>query len=279
LLIAVARGDVPEGYIDLALDENAVVPVPTAPSHLMYIADCLYTRKICRIGEIKQPRGDGDGVVCFGTYRKAQTSAWRAQLHAHIAAIESGDNLTTLLCSGPADSPGSQATTEQHQSIPTATWLHATLEAAVSKTSAVAMLRELHFHQSLAQDGVRARRHGGGKLASQPVPPLFRQLLRQLRKAEESGKWPASSISRRNVIDDRSKLGESFAMGRMPPHLVQPKANALFPELYAAAVALEHSCCPARSASSSIVVPLAANTSAHLMLVLPCLTLIVIVHV
>ena len=73
-----------------------------------------------------------------------------------------------------------------------------------------------------------------------PAPQMYRHVLRLLRDAETSCLWPASSISRRNVIDGRSKRGESFAMGRMPQNLPQPRANAVFPELLQACIALEH---------------------------------------
>ena len=43
VLIVLARGEVPDEYISVALDENCVVPVPAAPAHLCYLAECEYT--------------------------------------------------------------------------------------------------------------------------------------------------------------------------------------------------------------------------------------------
>jgi hypothetical protein len=45
LLIAVARGDIPEHFINLAQSENAVLPVPCAPPHLGAIVDCICTNR------------------------------------------------------------------------------------------------------------------------------------------------------------------------------------------------------------------------------------------
>ena len=41
---AVATELLPDEYIEVALDENCVVPVPTAPTHLCYLAECEYHR-------------------------------------------------------------------------------------------------------------------------------------------------------------------------------------------------------------------------------------------
>ena len=41
---AVATELLPDEYIEIALDENCVVPVPTAPTHLCYLAECEYQR-------------------------------------------------------------------------------------------------------------------------------------------------------------------------------------------------------------------------------------------
>ena len=44
LLVAIARGAVPESYLDAARDANTVVPVPAAPAHLFYFAGCQYAQ-------------------------------------------------------------------------------------------------------------------------------------------------------------------------------------------------------------------------------------------
>jgi tRNA U38,U39,U40 pseudouridine synthase TruA len=258
LLVAVARGDVPEPYIRLALDENAVLPVPCAPAHLGALADCIYTRKIVRAnfnepGEIKQPTGDRDNAVNFNAYRSHETAAWRARLHAHMADLER--DLPAAALTGEADSITGSGGGRWDR------WVQDMLYDESSATCVTRMTRELTFYSS--------RHHGnkGANIIRAPIPTavpgMFRHMLCLLREAEQSGRWPASSISRRNVIDKNSKRGESFALGRMPAHLKQPAANDRFPELMQAAIALEHLLMPERPPSSTFVVNKHAQFKPH----------------
>jgi hypothetical protein len=260
LLVTVARGDVPESYIKLALDENVVLPVPCAPVHLGAIADCIYSRKISRAkfgepGEIKQPTGDRDNSVNFNSYRQHETAAWRAHLHAHMAKLERSNNLPAAdLAKGTSGGAGDAAVGGRWDQ-----WVQSVLYDESSATCVTRMTRELTFYQSKqrgASQGVRPP-------ISTVVPPAFRYMLCLLREAEQSGRWPASSVSRRNVIDKNSRRGESFALGRMPAHLKQPTANELFPELLQAAIALEHVLLPTRPPSSTIVVNKHAQFKPH----------------
>ena len=224
-------------WSQLALSENAVLPVPCAPPHLGAIVDCVYTRKIVRanwneVGEIKQPTGERDGAVLFNTYRLAEVTAWKAKLHAHMAKAEAEGG-------GQYD-----------------TWVRDVLYEDSSVTSVTRMTRELAFYS-------RGKKDLDKTPISTDVPVAFRHLLCLLREAELSGRWPASSISRRNVIDKASKRGESFALGRMPAHLKQPLANERFPELLQAAIALEHVLMPERLPSSTIVVNKHAQFKPH----------------
>ncbi len=257
LLVTVARGDVSDSYIQLALDENVVLPVPCAPAHLGAIVDCIYNRKIVRAkldepGEIKEPTNDRDNAVILNSYRQHETAAWRASLHAHMAELERSIDLseaeTAASAAGAAMGVGRW---DQ--------WVQNILYDESSVTCVTRMTRELRFYQS--------KQHGALEGVLPPisiaVPPAFRHILCLLREAEQSGRWPASSASRRNVIDKNSRLGESFALGRMPGHLKQPTANEVFPELLQAAIALEHIILPGRPASSTIVVNKHAQFKPH----------------
>lgn len=64
------------------------------------------------------------------------------------------------------------------------------------------------------------------------------------------------------MIDKTSKLGESFALGAMPT-TNQPSANARFPELFAACIALEATCLPHRPPSSTVVINKHAQFKPH----------------
>lgn len=263
LLVAIARGDVPESYIRLALDENVVLPVPCAPVHLGAMVDCIYSRKIVRAklsepGEIKQPTGDRDMAVNFNSYRKHETALHAAKLLAHMAELERSVDLSEAEAAARASTGGSE------NAVMIAgrwdQWVQNELYDESSATCVSRMTRELTFYQS--------KKHPvSGSVCHVPisvsVPVAFRYMLCLLREAEQSGRWPASSISRRNVIDKNSRQGESFALGRMPAHLKQPTANELFPELMQAAIALEYILLPTRPPSSTVVVNKHAQFKPH----------------
>ena len=63
---------------------------------------------------------------------------------------------------------------------------------------------------------------------------LYDEVLRLLRDADTSGKWPQSSTGRQRVITEGTLketggLGGSFSVGCLPLHLAQPKGNTEFP--------------------------------------------------
>ena len=271
--MAVTREDIPEEYIKIALDENFVVPVPTAPAHLCYLADCSYTRKIVRAGEIRQPGGrhsghpDESSAVIFSQLRPQQITAWRAELHAHIGSIESGGASRVMRGQDCTDgrvntNPGPPGTMQ---------WVQNEVLNPQSHTSVAMMTRQLKLCEELQSNSLSTSSCNDvlsdamvdAVKALPSAPHVFHHLLLLLRNAERSGRWPASSQSRRNVIDRNSKKGESFAMGKMPAHLPQPRANSIFPELYKAAIAVEHLCMPHRPPSSSIVINKHAQFKPH----------------
>lgn len=63
---------------------------------------------------------------------------------------------------------------------------------------------------------------------------MFHEVLRLLREADCSGRWPLSSTGRQRVITgatlkENGGQGGSFSVGCLPKHLAQPKGNADFP--------------------------------------------------
>lgn len=68
------------------------------------------------------------------------------------------------------------------------------------------------------------------------VPIEYRNVLRLLREADESGLWPLSSVNRQVVVEKKSLVenggkGGSFSIGAFPKSYMQPKTNQIFPEL------------------------------------------------
>eukprot|EP00936_MAST-01D_sp_MAST-1D-sp1_P000526 g526.t1 len=110
------------------------------------------------------------------------------------------------------------------------------------------------------------------------TPSAYREVLRLLREADHSGRWPRSSTKRQALMhpnppslssalttaDQQGRAG-SITLGTMPPPLRQPHANALFPELLRAARALELALLPtrARAPSSTIVLNRHAQFKPH----------------
>lgn len=95
--------------------------------------------------------------------------------------------------------------------------------------------------------------------AGSGAPAVYEEVLKLLRAAETSGKWPGISKGREKVIKgstlaENGGSGGSFTLGSMPAHLEPPAGNAIFPELAKFAFELERQLMPERPPSSTIAV-------------------------
>ena len=134
------------------------------------------------------------------------------------------------------------------------------------------------------------------------VPHAFEEVLRQLRRVDESGQWPSTTLKRQLVMISTADSEEgkekaptslsvahrqahsnkygrssayefaegqggasgSFSVGVMPGGINrQPKSNFLFPELVKAAFELERVLCPNREPSSTIAINRNAQFRPH----------------
>jgi tRNA pseudouridine(38-40) synthase len=134
------------------------------------------------------------------------------------------------------------------------------------------------------------------------VPAVYAEVLQLLHAADASGMWPQSSLQRQKVIANNSSNNSasissnpadstsantatkdvlaayntddteqqqqqqqcgSFSVGSMPTTCVQPRGNALFPELTKAAFALERALMPQRQPSSTIAINRHAQFRPH----------------
>lgn len=134
------------------------------------------------------------------------------------------------------------------------------------------------------------------------VPDIFKEVLHHLRKVDEAGQWPSTTLKRqlvmvstadsdeakqqaatslsmalvkaRNNKESRSSAygftegqggaSGSFSVGLMPGGVnKQPKSNFLFPELVQAAFQLERVLCPNREPSSTIAINRNAQFRPH----------------
>lgn len=98
-----------------------------------------------------------------------------------------------------------------------------------------------------------------GAVRTGGLPEAYREVLRLLREASDSGRWPGVSPGRAKVIkgstlSENGGAGGSLSVGSMPPPLQAPTGNRLFPELAARAFELERLLLPARPPSSTIAI-------------------------
>ena len=122
---------------------------------------------------------------------------------------------------------------EDHSLVPLHTTSDSTLEDQFNRISQLACNEDKH--RKLLQDL---------KLSVTPISVavtisyqsvlLYGEVLRLLREADASGKWPQSSTGRQKVITEGTLketggLGGSFSVGCLPLHLAQPKGNTEFP--------------------------------------------------
>eukprot|EP01035_Chromulina_nebulosa_P017159 gene17159-22674_t len=91
---------------------------------------------------------------------------------------------------------------------------------------------------------------------------VYQKVLTLLREADRSGHWPHSSTARQKVLDNWTN-GGSFSVGSLPKHLVQPKGNAIFPDLMKACFELETLLCPDRTPSGTIAINRHAQFKPH----------------
>eukprot|EP00435_Cladocopium_sp_Y103_P032877 s2677_g8.t1 len=83
------------------------------------------------------------------------------------------------------------------------------------------------------------------------VPGKYAEVLRLLREAEQSGKWPACSKGREKVIKLSSEgTHGSFTVGSMPASMEAPNGTKLFPELALRCFELERVLKPGRCSST-----------------------------
>lgn len=97
---------------------------------------------------------------------------------------------------------------------------------------------------------------------------LYRKVLNLLRQADKSGKWPPSSIGRRQVMVESATVesgghGGTFSVGAFPLSQSQPKGNELFPELVKACFDLEKIILPNRKPSTTIAINRHAQFKFH----------------
>ena len=93
----------------------------------------------------------------------------------------------------------------------------------------------------------------------------YSRVLDLLREADKSGRWPPSSVGRRQVMleSGSNNEGGTFSVGAFPATQSQPKGNELFPDLVKACFDLEKIILPHRKPSTTIAINRHAQFKFH----------------
>jgi tRNA pseudouridine(38-40) synthase len=100
------------------------------------------------------------------------------------------------------------------------------------------------------------------------VRAQYAKVLTLLREADNSGKWPQTSVGRKQVMVNSGLVefggrGGTFSVGAFPANQAQPKGNELFPELAKACFDLEKIIQPERKPSTTIAINRHAQFKFH----------------
>lgn len=225
LVLAIARNLLPRTRIlDICFDPRVSLELPVAPSHLLFLAECSYTRFEVSTQTQVNPRESryARGFTAPAVFEAI--AAHRTALLRHLIAREEAE--------------------------------HARWTGAIARQAAM-LLEDLQGQSSLPQQQRASSSPSPSKFSACPL--IFTRALRLLREADRGGLWPASSVRRSALLEQ----GGSFTLGWMPPPLSAPSANALFPELHEALMQLEQRIAPQRAPSSTIAVNRHASFRPH----------------
>jgi tRNA U38,U39,U40 pseudouridine synthase TruA len=280
LVVAIMQGWLPHSYLEAVLSDD-VVDAPPAPGASLYLCECRFA---------KLEAGSADNHFRLDPRRASEAGA--------VAADTDG--------AGP---PGQtvevkRAVARYHAANPADDWLETfRRQCGLLQTKREVMLATLSRHcEASAAAALPLERLCAGPMsvASTPVSVFaatvaegvraqYAEVLRLLREADASGRWPANSVGRQKVIIGAEEVhsaaqaaveakiqvvdaevqaeavqpGGSFTVGVLPPPLAVPNGNRLFPELLKACFLLERRLCPNRPPSSTIAINRHAQFRAH----------------
>jgi tRNA U38,U39,U40 pseudouridine synthase TruA len=223
--------------------------IPSVPSLGMYLAECKYSNyeaKYEKQGFVLDPRRVRDiHRTEADTVSEKRINDWEQTVQQHIMSSPA----MYAVCKD-----WSARTKAQCEII----WARAQhLMALTLRTDAELLSSCTRLYPDLGPLGSISR-----------APPAYRHVLQLLRDADRSGAWPASSLARQRVMQEEKLVeqggqGGTFSVGAFPEGLLQPKGNALFPELMRAAFELERVIFPHRTPSSTIAINKHAQFKPH----------------
>jgi tRNA U38,U39,U40 pseudouridine synthase TruA len=299
LFLAIANGLIEEGIVDCLFDEEYphLVPTPPAPMFAVVAAEATYMTWEGKLKTTLNPRicrVYNKGFNQTGTLERVKK--WQDEVHEAIAA--------EWLSSGCDETNGRLVKEKEWTENVLSPWAHRAKEH----------LEEYRKWKEARQENEvgSADGEGGSVPANKLIPPIesvdasvpdvFHDVLFHLRRLDESGQWPSTTLKRQLVmvstgegdgesddkpaslsvahikarnnkekrscaysfVEGQGGASGSFSVGVMPgSNNKQPKSNFLFPELIKAAFELEVNLFPDREPSSTIAINRNAQFRPH----------------
>lgn len=281
LLVAIARGLIPEDIIDCMFDEQYVhlVPAPELPTFALIAGEASYMMwegKAKLVMNARRTKHYADGFNSETVLNRV--IEWEEMVHQSI--------METWLQKG-LDEDG-RLTAERE-------WSEQVLEPwAIQARKQLEDYRQWKVSQA---GTIAAPLVASLDSIDKTVPEAFEKVLHYLREADASGLWPSTTPKRQLVMlstktddenfnaslaiahlkakfnrDERSSAyafeegqggaSGSFSVGSFPGDM-QPKGNELFPELMKASFELERAIMPDREPSSTIAINRNAQFRPH----------------
>ena len=213
-MIAMARGLLPENYLELCINKSFIAEVPALPGWGLYLAECKYAYYEAKFENFKLDPRRSLNTDC------SRLDAWKTTIHAHIAGISQqvGDswlkeyeencqkmvqNLTQMqaLMSRPRCllEEKYQArfgyTVPVKEAIPLPT---TTTTSSTTLSDGAEVFTEIHSNVKEEEQPVASSTVCAQKDAT--APAVYAKVLRLLQEADASGLWPANSTGRQKVI-------------------------------------------------------------------------------
>jgi tRNA pseudouridine(38-40) synthase len=194
VMVAVARGLLPESYFDACVGKTAIAEVPALPGWGLYLAECKYAYYEAKFEDFRLDPRRIPGAD------RSRIDAWKTAVHTHIshmAAQVSDDWLQEFerSCQGMLQRQQQmQALMDRPRSVLEGLYAEQfgrSVPVLTATPDVNATVPPVH------SDGSDQNPLAAG---SSDVPAVYAKVLRLLQEADASGLWPANSTGRQKVI-------------------------------------------------------------------------------
>lgn len=200
VMVAVARGLLPESYFEACVGKSSIAEVPALPGWGLYLAECKYAYYEAKFEEFRlDPRRVPGGAD------RSRIDAWKTAVHTHISQIAAQVGEGWL----PEFEQSCRVMLQRHQQM------HAlmnrprsTLEdlyvqkfgRSAPVLTTVPTEASSSKSEVIVSDASNANASAAASSGASDVPAVYARVLRLLQEADASGLWPANSTGRQKVI-------------------------------------------------------------------------------